>query len=245
MRAACIASAGCWSTRACWRRPVNRSRLHVYLAAEGEGILTAIVEFSFEIYFRFMSINESSVDGIFSIVRSQQMSYIYRVTASPIGKLKLVANGSKLSAILWEHDKPSRVRLGSMHEEENRPILVETERQLNEYFAGKRNCFELELEFVGTEFQKKVWQALLTIPFGETRSYGQIATQIGNVKAVRAVGAANGKNPISIIAPCHRVIGASGDLTGYAGGLGAKKLLLALESGNTLQTICSLTNRAL
>ncbi|MGH8763338.1 MAG: methylated-DNA--[protein]-cysteine S-methyltransferase [Nitrosospira sp.] len=150
---------------------------------------------------------------------------------SPVGKLKLVANGSRLSAILWENDKSNRVRLGPMHEEENNPILAETERQLNEYFAGKRNCFELELDFIGTEFQKKVWEALLTIPFGETRSYGEIAVQIGNAKAVRAIGAANGKNPISIVAPCHRVIGASGDLTGFAGGLETKELLLTLEGG--------------
>ncbi len=161
------------------------------------------------------------------------MSYVYKVMNSPIGELKLVANGSKLSAILWEDDKPNRVRLGVMHEAENSPILVETERQLNEYFAGKRNRFELELDFVGTEFQRKVWEALLTIPYGETRSYGEIATQIGNAKAVRAVGAANGRNPISIIAPCHRVIGASGDLTGFAGRLRAKKMLLTLEIGNT------------
>jgi methylated-DNA-[protein]-cysteine S-methyltransferase len=155
---------------------------------------------------------------------------------SPIGKLKLVANGSRLSAILWEHDKPNRVRLGPMSEEENNPILAETERQLNEYFAGKRNCFELELDFTGTEFQKRVWEALLTIPFGETRSYSEIAAQIGNPKAVRAVGAANGKNPISIVAPCHRVIGTSGDLTGFAGGLKAKESLLTLESSDALQT---------
>ena len=164
------------------------------------------------------------------------MPYTYKVVDSPIGKLKLVANRSRLSAILWEHDKPNRVRLGPMHEEKNSPILTETARQLNEYFVGKRNCFELELDFVGTEFQRKVWEALLTIPFGETRSYGEIAVQIGNVKAVRAVGAAIGKNPISIIAPCHRVIGATGALTGLAGGLRAKKSLLTLESGDTLQT---------
>lgn len=164
------------------------------------------------------------------------MSYVYKVIDSPIGKLKLVANGLKLAAILWEDDKPNRVPLGAMHEEENSPILVETERQLNEYFGGKRNRFELELDFVGTEFQRKVWEALLTIPYGETRNYGEIARQIGNVKAVRAVGAATGRNPISIIAPCHRVIGASGDLTGFAGGLRAKKTLLTLEIGDTSHT---------
>lgn len=163
------------------------------------------------------------------------MSYAYKLFDSPVGKLKLVAKGEKLSAILWENDRPNRVRLGAMQEENNHPVLLETERQLTEYFAGKRNRFELELDFSGTEFQKKVWEALLTIPFGETRSYSDIAVQIGNAKAVRAVGAANGKNPISIIAPCHRVIGASGDLTGFAGGLRTKQMLLVLECSDLLR----------
>lgn len=197
--------------------------------------MTTVVEFSFKIYSRFTSIDESLKD-VSSITRNQNMPYVYKIIDSPIGKLKLVANGPRLSAILWENDKPNRVRLGPIQEDKDSPILAETERQLNEYFAGKRNCFELELDFVGTEFQKKVWETLLTIPFGETRSYGEIAMQIGNAKAVRAVGAATGKNPISIITPCHRVIGASGDLTGFAGGLRAKKMLLTLESGNRSQT---------
>jgi methylated-DNA-[protein]-cysteine S-methyltransferase len=158
------------------------------------------------------------------------MSYAYKVIDSPVGKLMLVVHGSKLSAILWENDNPDRVRLGPMNEEHDNSILAEAERQLNEYFAGKRNCFELELEFLGTEFQRKVWEALLTIPFGETRSYREIALQIGRPKAVRAMGAATGRNPISIVAPCHRVIGASGNLTGFAGGLGTKRLLLTLEA---------------
>jgi methylated-DNA-[protein]-cysteine S-methyltransferase len=159
------------------------------------------------------------------------MSYTFTTMASPVGELKLVANGSRLAAILWKNDKPNRVRLGPMSEAADNPVLVRAVQQLQEYFAGTRNRFDLELDFTGTDFQKKVWQALLTIPFGETRSYSQIAEQIGNPSAVRAVGAANGKNPISIIAPCHRVIGASGKLTGFAGGLEAKELLLTLEGG--------------
>lgn len=159
------------------------------------------------------------------------MSYAYKTVATPVGQLKLVASGAKLAAILWENDRPDRVRLGPMREEPQRPVLLEAERQLGEYFAGTRDRFELPLEFAGTEFQKQVWSALLTIPYGETRSYSDIAAQIGRAKAVRAVGAANGRNPISIVAPCHRVVGASGDLTGFAGGLRAKALLLALESG--------------
>lgn len=159
------------------------------------------------------------------------MTYTCTTMPSPVGELKLVANGSRLAAILWENDKPNRVRLGPMTQAPGNPILVRAVKQLQEYFAGTRNQFDLELHFVGTDFQKQVWQALLTIPFGETRSYRQIAEQIGNPSAVRAVGAANGKNPISIVAPCHRVIGASGKLTGFAGGLGAKQLLLTLEGG--------------
>ncbi|OLL32128.1 cysteine methyltransferase [Burkholderia sp. SRS-W-2-2016] len=161
------------------------------------------------------------------------MTYAYKLIESPVGQLKLVAKGERLAAILWEHDKPNRVRLGEMVEANELAVLLETERQLREYFAGTRQSFDLPLEFQGTEFQQKVWHALLTIPFGQTRSYTEIAQQIGNLNAVRAVGAANGRNPISIIAPCHRVIGASGELTGFAGGLANKMLLLALEAGQT------------
>ncbi|EFQ64809.1 MULTISPECIES: methylated-DNA--[protein]-cysteine S-methyltransferase [Pseudomonas] len=157
------------------------------------------------------------------------MSCEYTLMPSPVGQLTLVARDGKLCAILWETERANRVRLGPLHEANDSPVLLEAQRQLNEYFAGTRNRFELELDFAGTDFQKQVWQALLTIPFGETRSYSQIARQIGNPKAVRAVGAANGRNPISIIAPCHRVIGASGTLTGFAGGLEAKQYLLTHE----------------
>ncbi|KAE9649099.1 methylated-DNA--[protein]-cysteine S-methyltransferase [Pseudomonas sp. PB106] len=163
------------------------------------------------------------------------MSYTFITLPSPVGELKLVANGLRLAAILWENDKPNRVRLGPMSEAADNPILVKTARQLEEYFAGTRNSFDLDLDFAGTEFQQKVWAALLTIPFGETRTYRQIAEQIGNPSAVRAVGAANGRNPISIVAPCHRVIGASGKLTGFAGGLEAKECLLALEGGQSAE----------
>ncbi|MGL6000091.1 MAG: methylated-DNA--[protein]-cysteine S-methyltransferase [Pseudomonas proteolytica] len=153
----------------------------------------------------------------------------YKLMPSPVGQLTLVARNGKLAAILWETERANRVRLGELVEVDDSPALLQAERQLNEYFAGTRDRFDLELDFEGTEFQKKVWAALLTIPFGETRSYSQIAMQIGSPKAVRAVGAANGRNPISIVAPCHRVIGASGGLTGFAGGLAAKQYLLALE----------------
>ncbi len=159
------------------------------------------------------------------------MTFTYRFIDSPVGQLKLIAKGSALAAILWENDRPNRVLLGAMSEDQGSEILDRAEQQLAEYFAGTRNRFDLELDFQGTEFQKKVWKALLSIPFGQTRSYLEIAIQIGHPAAVRAVGAANGKNPISIIAPCHRVIGSSGALTGFAGGLAAKQLLLTLEGG--------------
>ncbi|GHD56234.1 methylated-DNA--[protein]-cysteine S-methyltransferase [Jeongeupia chitinilytica] len=153
---------------------------------------------------------------------------------SPLGKLKLVADDAALVAILWENDRPGRVSPGAMSESAGNAILMETARQLGEYFAGQRTRFALPLRFAGTAFQQQVWAALLTIPFGETRSYLDIATQIGNVRAVRAVGAANGRNPLSIVAPCHRVIATSGQLTGFAGGLRAKRFLLDLESAGRL-----------
>lgn len=165
------------------------------------------------------------------------MQYFYKSMPSPVGLLKLVAGDQGLIAILWENDNPNRVRLGELEEKNDHPILLETERQLTDYFAGKLTRFNLPLDFAGTEFQKKVWEALTTIPFGETRSYGEIARQIGNPQAVRAVGAANGKNPISIVAPCHRVIGTNGKLTGFAGGLEAKALLLGLESKDLLTNV--------
>ncbi|MDN5513262.1 methylated-DNA--[protein]-cysteine S-methyltransferase [Acinetobacter sp.] len=157
------------------------------------------------------------------------MKLAFMEMASPVGTLKLVAHETALVAVLWENENPKRVRLAELIEQVNHPILLETQKQLNEYFAGKRQQFDLPLDFEGTEFQQKVWQALLTIPFGETRSYRDIAEQVGNVKAVRAVGAANGKNPISIIAPCHRVVGANGKLVGFAGGLDNKDILLKIE----------------
>jgi methylated-DNA-[protein]-cysteine S-methyltransferase len=160
-------------------------------------------------------------------------AYAFKTMKSPVGEIKLVAGEKGLAAILWENDNPKRVRLGEMTQDDHHPVLLETERQLGEYFAGSRKEFSMDLDFHGTDFQKAVWHALLTIPYGETRSYGEIAVQLGNPKAVRAVGAANGKNPISIIAPCHRVIGADGKLTGFAGGLEAKSCLLKIEGSET------------
>jgi methylated-DNA-[protein]-cysteine S-methyltransferase len=152
---------------------------------------------------------------------------------SPVGTLTLVATDDGLAAILWENDRPGRVPLKIAAEEGGHPVLADTERQLAEYFAGQRTQFALPLDWSGTDFQRQVWKALLTIPFGETRSYAQIAAQIGRPGAARAVGAANGRNPVSIVAPCHRVVGTTGALTGFAGGLDVKARLLALESQET------------
>lgn len=148
---------------------------------------------------------------------------------SPVGRLKLVANSQALVAVVWENEQPKCLSSKQLLPCADHPILLATQKQLSEYFAGQRQHFDLPLTFEGTDFQQKVWHALLSIPFAETRSYRDIAAQIGNVKAVRAVGAANGKNPISIIAPCHRVIGANGQLVGFAGGLNNKHILLQLE----------------
>ena len=123
---------------------------------------------------------------------------------TPVSVLKLVAHDHALVAVMWDNEDHKRVRLANLVRQDDHPILLKTQQQLQEYFEGQRQQFDVPLDFEGTEFQKKVWQALLSIPFGETRSYKQIAEQVGSVNAMRAVGAANGKNPISIIAPCHR-----------------------------------------
>lgn len=156
---------------------------------------------------------------------------------SPVGKLKLVAGDAGLAAVLWENDRPHRVQLPEPAYGSNDPVLVQASEQLQEYFAGTRKEFDLPLAPVGTPFQQQVWQALRDIPFGETRTYGQLAAQLGNPLASRAVGAANGRNPISIIVPCHRVIGHSGKLTGFAGGLQAKEYLLSHEQSARQQTL--------
>lgn len=157
------------------------------------------------------------------------MSLVFTHFPSPVGTLKLVASDAGLVAILWEEDDPKRVRLGAMTERPDHTVLAETSRQLGDYFAGRRQRFTVPLDFRGSDFQKQVWVALLAIPFGETRSYSAIAHQLGRPSAARAVGAANSRNPISIIAPCHRVLGSNGALTGFAGGLAAKRYLLDHE----------------
>lgn len=158
------------------------------------------------------------------------MKLYYTEMNSPVGRLKLVAHEKCLVAVLWENDSPNRVKLPELEHHPEHPLLLKTIKQLDEYFSGQRKEFQIPLDPIGTAFQKKVWSALRQIPFGKTKSYGELAKDINHPKASRAVGAANGRNPISIIVPCHRVIGANGTLTGFAGGLKAKDYLLKGES---------------
>ena len=143
---------------------------------------------------------------------------------SPVADLYLVEEQGQLVEIAF-HNLEKKEEM----EEKNTELLQEVKRQLEEYFSGRLQNFDLPLKPKGTDFQKQVWKALLTIPYGETKSYGDIAKQIGKEKAVRAVGGANHVNPISIVIPCHRVIGKNGNLTGYGGGLEVKEKLLELE----------------
>lgn len=157
------------------------------------------------------------------------MAHFYMRIESPVGPLRLVGGDAGLAGILWEKQDPAESGFELDRENDRHPVLCQAARELREYFAGERQKFSVPLDFTGTEFQNKVWHALQSIPFGETRSYGELAAQIGAPKASRAVGAANGRNPIPIILPCHRVIGSSGSLIGFGGGVPMKKQLLAHE----------------
>lgn len=177
-------------------------------------------------------------------MKNRDTYYCYMET--PIGRIAIEEDGRAITALYMcvgknngmeaEEDKfDSEYETTEYELEESgrvcckTPLLQEAKKQLEEYFAGKRKEFDLPISSHGTEFQKKVWNALRQIPYGETRSYREIAVQIGNPKACRAIGGANNKNPIMIIVPCHRVIGADGSLVGFGGGLSAKEYLLALE----------------
>ncbi|MEV0674149.1 methylated-DNA--[protein]-cysteine S-methyltransferase [Mycobacterium sp. NPDC050441] len=150
----------------------------------------------------------------------------YRTMDSPVGLLTLAGRDGKLMHLRMVDQTYEPSRDGWECDE---TAFSDAVGQLTDYFAGDRTEFDLELDMVGTQFQRRVWEALLTIPYGETCSYGEIARQIGSPAASRAVGLANGHNPIGIIVPCHRVIGANGSLTGYGGGLDRKRALLELE----------------
>jgi len=147
---------------------------------------------------------------------------------SPLGRLHIAASRHGLIACSFEN-KPNLKKLEGDQSKKGNAILLQTQRELDEYFAGKRQEFDIQVVPEGTEFQKNVWKALQDIPFGDTASYSDIAHRIGNPKAVRAVGMANNRNPVSLIIPCHRVIGKDGSLVGYGGGLDRKKQLLHLE----------------
>lgn len=163
--------------------------------------------------------------------RKQDGLHIYTTSIqSPVGTLHLAASDCALLAVVWRRSSTPQLPFDTAIEQPEHAVLRVAVHQLNEYFSGGRRTFDLPLEFRGTDFQRHAWAALLTIPYGETRSYLDMARALGNPAAVRAVGAANGRNPISIVAPCHRVIGSSGDLTGFGGGLEAKAWLLAHES---------------
>ncbi|MCX7173562.1 MAG: methylated-DNA--[protein]-cysteine S-methyltransferase [Proteobacteria bacterium] len=157
------------------------------------------------------------------------MTTYYLLHASPVGELMLVCNGTGITDLHITAGKYVPAVSSDWVHDERQAVLQQARRELDAYFAGKLRTFSVALDARGTDFQKRAWAALSTIPFGETRTYGQQAHSMGQPTAVRAVGAANGKNPIGIIVPCHRVIGADGTLTGYAGGLGNKELLLKLE----------------
>jgi len=152
---------------------------------------------------------------------------VTRVITTPIGKLTLVASAKGLCEINFGSDNRTGTTFQSAVAKRH---LDATERQLREYFGGKREKFSLKLDLSGTAFQESAWRALATIPYGQTISYSQQAKRIRKPLAVRAVGSANGKNPVAIVLPCHRVISADGSLGGYAGGLSIKRKLLALES---------------
>jgi len=150
------------------------------------------------------------------------MSHVYVQMPSPLGLIEIAASDQGIHAILF-------VDTSSAPSSTDQPLLQQCQLQLQQYFAGERQQFDLPLAATGTGFQQQVWQALCQIDYGQTCSYSAIAARLNNPKAVRAVGAANGRNPLSIVVPCHRVIGANGSLTGYAGGLDRKRWLLAHE----------------
>jgi methylated-DNA-[protein]-cysteine S-methyltransferase len=156
----------------------------------------------------------------------------YQDIESPIGRLRLIADGDRLVGIWFEHGRDAARGAPGL---ENRPspVLYRTRRQLEEYFAGERQRFDLPLDPRGTDFQRRVWQRLGSIAYGETTTYGALARELGDPGASRAVGLANGSNPLPIVIPCHRVIGADGSLTGFGGGLPVKQALLELERAAT------------
>lgn len=154
----------------------------------------------------------------------------FREYASPLGTMWLVANGDSLGGIYFADQKHLPPRGADWREDDSHPALAKAARQLGEYFSGARREFELPLAPRGTVFQQAVWAAIADVAYGERISYGELARRIGRADCVRAAGTATGRNPLGIVVPCHRIVGADGSLTGYAGGLDRKRALLALEA---------------
>lgn len=167
-------------------------------------------------------------------------NYVYKIIDTPVGPIHLIATEKGLSGLVWADKDYIRTKLPTATYNEEAPVLIQAELQLNEYFAKKRQIFDIPLDFQGTAFQIKVWKMLLGVPYGTTRTYGQLAQQLGDSKAVRAVGGALNKNPIAIIAPCHRIVGTSGKLIGFAGGIRNKSILLDLEQQYRTPTLFDL-----
>lgn len=164
-----------------------------------------------------------------SVARRADPERSYVTMESPIGTLTLVATTVGLSELWFDKPAAREVQRAIGRPSPRNPILVDSAHQLRDYFGAKRRHFDIPLDLSGTEFQQRAWLALLDIPFGETRTYAEHAVRIGHPRAIRAVGAANGRNPIAIVVPCHRLVGSDGSLTGFGGGLPAKDWLLSLE----------------
>lgn len=160
-------------------------------------------------------------------MRHTEQELAIKYIQSPIGKLGIIANDNAVVQVLWPNEK-SKIKV----EQKDTPVLEQAANELEEYFSGKLKKFSVKTSPEGTEFQKSAWKALQKIPHGKTISYQQQAANIGDAKKARAVGMANGKNPIPVIIPCHRVIGKNGSLTGFGGGLKIKQKLLDLESAS-------------
>ena len=161
-------------------------------------------------------------------IAEAQSIFHYKVIDSPVGPITLVASETALVSLTWGKAL-AKLEFSECKNEHKHSIIKTAEIQLEEYFTGGRTTFDIPLDPKGTEFQKRVWEELSKIPYGQTITYGEQAKRLGRPKSARAVGAANGKNPIGIVIPCHRVIGASGSLTGFAGGIETKRQLLAIE----------------
>lgn len=160
------------------------------------------------------------------------MSSYFTFFDSPLGRIKLISNGKSITGLYFENEKHDVVDVNDAVRDDGVKPFALAKDELRKYFAGELRNFTVPFEFDGTEFQCAVWMELTNIPYGKTISYGEQAKRIGRPKAFRAVGMANGKNPISVIVPCHRVVGADGSLTGYGGGMALKEALLKLESSS-------------